>query len=415
MEKLVFYFFESYLRKYVDYDEEKLKENCFDDISNLLKLNKIEYNENELIYIIHKIYYDLVSFDEYDDIMDTSNKHLNRNSKEIIRLLDDLKINNEFNKFKSILDFDNFDTKYVDEIKQVEVLKKVPQPEQRTEMWYKMRMNMITASEAYMALRHNIKQYILKKCGLGNKFTGNTATRWGQQYEDVAIMIYEKYTKKKVTEFGLIQHPKLSIFGASPDGITDDGRMLEIKCPYSRKLTGEPLHHYWIQTQIQLEVCNLSKCDFFECVIKEFNNFESWRNNQDNNCKEKGVMVGYHSLNDIDNRHFEYCPLNFNHKDMLKWINEKKINFELNKNTKFKNFIFKEHWWILKETSLNTIHRDKEWFKANYPKFKQTWEKVLYHMKNGCNELLSKTITINFNNINPNENCMMDDSDSDSD
>jgi len=228
-------------------------------------------------------------------------------------------------------------------------------------------------------------------------------------------MIYEKHTKRKVTEFGLIQHPQLSIFGASPDGITDDGRMLEIKCPYSRKLTGEPLHHYWIQTQIQLEVCNLSKCDFFECTLKEYNDFDEWIEMQKQPFKERGVMVGY-LTNDPDNRKFLYCPLDLSIKDMLKWVNNHTVDYELNKDEKYIKYDFKVYWWLLKEVSLNTIQRDKEWFNAQYPKFKDTWQKVLQSRKNGCDDLLKskkRTITIDFQQKN--EKCLMDDSDSDSD
>ena len=45
--------------------------------------------------------------------------------------------------------------------------------------------------------------------------------------------------------------------------------MLEIKCLYSRKLTGIPLYKYWVQCQIQLEVCKLEYCDFFEIKLNE--------------------------------------------------------------------------------------------------------------------------------------------------
>ena len=415
---LINYFFYSYLNEYSDYDEEKLKEECFNNISGLLNRYNIMYNEDDLLLKIDEIYYNIDTMDYYtDDEMDIEEEigSLSKKCYDITEILNNLKLENEYQNFLKIIDYGKFDTNFIDESKQVEYLKTVPQPEQRSEQWYKMRMHMITASEAYMALRSNIDSYILKKCGLGNKFTGNIATRWGQQYEDVAVMIYEKHTKRKVTEFGLIQHPQLSIFGASPDGITDDGRMLEIKCPYSRKLTGEPLHHYWIQTQIQLEVCNLSKCDFFECTLKEYNDFDEWIEMQKQPFKERGVMVGY-LTNDPDNRKFLYCPLDLSIKDMLKWVNNHTVDYELNKDEKYIKYDFKVYWWLLKEVSLNTIQRDKEWFNAQYPKFKDTWQKVLQSRKNGCDDLLKskkRTITIDFQQKN--EKCLMDDSDSDSD
>ena len=68
--------------------------------------------------------------------------------------------------------------------------------------------------------------------------------QWGVVYEEVATRFYEYLHNLTVVEFGLIPHPKLSVFGASPDGICDigspngyEGRMLEIKCPPKRQFT----------------------------------------------------------------------------------------------------------------------------------------------------------------------------------
>ena len=182
--------------------------------------------------------------------------------------------------------------------KRVRELQEMPQHAQRTPSWYKVRQTMVTASEAASALfktsevcrRYmtdfqlipydfevnpnkgcnpyaSYRDFILRKCGRGEPFTGNIATRWGQKLEDVAAGIYSNLTGKRILEFGLIQHPHEYWLGASPDGITPDGVMLEIKCPYRRKITGVPPFYYWIQCQIQMEVCNLDKCDFLECTF----------------------------------------------------------------------------------------------------------------------------------------------------
>ena len=58
---------------------------------------------------------------------------------------------------------------------------------------------------------------------------------WGQKYEPLSIMIYEKMYQTKIEDFGCIKHESHSFIGASPDGINIDktnnryGRMLEIK------------------------------------------------------------------------------------------------------------------------------------------------------------------------------------------
>lgn len=349
----------------------------FELIKEYSKNNGLEYNDNELTLF-------------YNDVI-----HLK----------------NIYDK----IDYGEFDIEFIIQENQVNYLKTLFQPEQRTDEWYKLRMNMITASEAHMTLRKNINPYILKKCGKSTAFTGNTATRWGQQYEDVATMIYEKWTNRKVYEFGLIQHPEFSFIGASPDGITNDGRMVEIKCPYSRKLNGKPLHHYWIQTQIQLEVCDLNKCDFFECTIKEYEHFKDWINQLNNPYKECGVMVGLHHTNDPDKRIFYYCPLDISKEDMIDWVHEYRKKYLLESNSIYKDYYFKEHWWILKEVSLNTIHRDKQWFNYNIQIFKDTWKKVEHYKEHGCDDIIKNKKTFHEYPKIFQEQCMMIDSDSDDD
>lgn len=44
-----------------------------------------------------------------------------------------------------------------------------------------------------------------------------------------------------------------------PDGITEDGRVAEIKCPYYRKIVPGVPHHYVKQLQIAMEVTDLDE------------------------------------------------------------------------------------------------------------------------------------------------------------
>ena len=80
-------------------------------------------------------------------------------------------------------------------------------------------------------------------------------------------MYYEYINNTKVNEFGCIKHTKHDFLAASPDGIVCDmssnlyGRMLEIKNVVSRTITGAKME-YWIQMQLQMEVCDLNECDF---------------------------------------------------------------------------------------------------------------------------------------------------------
>ena len=97
---------------------------------------------------------------------------------------------------------------------------------------------MLTASDVAAALGLNPyqtrKSLLDKKTGRGGsrKFTGNAATRWGVLYEPEARKLYERKTGHFVYEFGVIQHQEHTWLGGSPDGVTETGRLLEIKVCY---------------------------------------------------------------------------------------------------------------------------------------------------------------------------------------
>ena len=150
-------------------------------------------------------------------------------------------------------------------------LKNMVLPEQRSPEWYSIRENLLTASSLADALgkgRFTTRDHLLldKTSNTSKPFEMNPIIEWGVKYEPVATEFYEKMNNLKIVEFGLIPHPELSIFGASPDGICDIdspkeyvGRMLEIKCPPKRQFTNEVPIHYWMQMQGQLEVCDLER------------------------------------------------------------------------------------------------------------------------------------------------------------
>jgi predicted phage-related endonuclease len=56
---------------------------------------------------------------------------------------------------------------------------------QKSQEWLALRGNMLTASDAATAIGKNKYEtphgLLLKKCGLGEKFTGNEATRHGEK------------------------------------------------------------------------------------------------------------------------------------------------------------------------------------------------------------------------------------------
>ncbi len=138
---------------------------------------------------------------------------------------------------------------------------------QRSEEWLSLRGKMLTASDAATALGLNPYEkpegLILKKFGY-NKFEGNIATEHGNRYEDEARDIYcEKYGEVS-HEIGLHPHPVYKWLGGSPDGITESGKLLEIKCPLRRAIKDEVPGHYMPQLQLLMDILNLEECDFIQ-------------------------------------------------------------------------------------------------------------------------------------------------------
>ena len=145
----------------------------------------------------------------------------------------------------------------------------IPQHEQRSDEWYKLREQRLTASDVATAIgmnpyssRHDL---IYRKSGGPNTFKGNEATKYGQKWEDHAISRYEEKTGKKVIEFGLIPHPTIEMLGGSPDGVCTDCTVIEVKCPLKREIIpGEIPSYYFPQVQIVMECLNMEETDFIQ-------------------------------------------------------------------------------------------------------------------------------------------------------
>ncbi len=283
--------------------------------------------------------------------------------------------------------------------------------EQRTPEWYSTRMTMITASDWATAIGKghfgNKNDFILKKCGKGPKFKGNIYTEWGVKYEDVAVRLYELRTKNKIYEFGVLKHPKIPFLGASPDGITAKGIMLEIKCPFSRKITGIVPKHYWMQIQGQLEVCDLSCCDFLECKISEYSGITEYLNDTEihpsslgykvgkklqkkydenriflrtEDGMEKGAILTYNTP-EGENRYF-HSELGVSKEEFEEWAQE--IKESVPSSWKERRVSF----WRFDLISCVRVERDLNWFEETLPKLEETWNQVEHYKKIGCESLM---------------------------
>jgi len=93
---------------------------------------------------------------------------------------------------------------------------------QKSEEWLALRGKMLTASDAATAIGKNKYEtpegLLLKKCGLGEKFMGNEATRHGEAHEDFCRELFEEKYGEVCHDLGLCPPPKYDWLGGSPDG-----------------------------------------------------------------------------------------------------------------------------------------------------------------------------------------------------
>lgn len=95
----------------------------------------------------------------------------------------------------------------------------------------------------------------------------NEAMRWGIETEPHARAAYEFRTDNAVTSCGFVDHPRIAMSGASPDGLVGDNGLLEIKCPNSAThidtlLSAKAPAKYVLQMQWQMACTGREFCDF---------------------------------------------------------------------------------------------------------------------------------------------------------
>ncbi|MCG9021480.1 YqaJ viral recombinase family protein [Laribacter hongkongensis] len=151
--------------------------------------------------------------------------------------------------------------------------------EQRTEEWFAARLGKVTASRVadvmtktksgYAASRQNYMAELIcqRLTGTQEIRFSNAAMQRGTELEPHARARYIIETGEIVTEVGLIDHPTIAGFGASPDGLVGDTGLIEIKCPNTWThietiKTGKPKPEYIKQMQTQMACTGRQWCDF---------------------------------------------------------------------------------------------------------------------------------------------------------
>jgi putative phage-type endonuclease len=149
-------------------------------------------------------------------------------------------------------------------------LAQIQQWAQKSDDWLNQKRRLLTATEiAVLKNAHifqTLNQLYDEKCHPERQKAGKTSspsTEWGERYEPIAKVEMQKRHSDwvEVLELGLATHPIHTFLGASPDGlvlVNNNGQLelwlIEIKCPYSRKITKQMPYQYWLQIQTQLYV-----------------------------------------------------------------------------------------------------------------------------------------------------------------
>lgn len=152
--------------------------------------------------------------------------------------------------------------------------------EQRSPEWFAARCGKVTASRlydvmartksGYAASRQNYMAELICQRLTGKPEEGftNAAMMRGTELEPVAREMYAlNEFAAVISEVGLIDHPTITGFAASPDGIVNDDGLIEIKCPNTwthlqTLKTGVPKYQYLLQMHAQMMCTGRKWCDF---------------------------------------------------------------------------------------------------------------------------------------------------------
>ena len=265
-------------------------------------------------------------------------------------------------------------------------LQSIPQLVQRSPEWYEFRHTLVTASAIHKAHGSNAKrnELIVEKCdpAIGvQSLSMEGARHWGVKYEAVSVLYYSHTYHTKVAEFGCLRHPTVSFLGASPDGINVDptsdrfGRMLEIKNPVSREITGVPKEEYWIQVQVQMAVCGLKSCDFLETRFVEYASRAEF--DEDGTfCltkagQPKGIVL---CVAKSDTTHYLYPSFQCSLEEYEEWEAEQLKECEW----------LSTFYWKLDDVLCTVIEYNDAWFQASLPLYYELWSIIEKERENGA-------------------------------
>lgn len=151
--------------------------------------------------------------------------------------------------------------------------------DQRSDDWFAARCGRVTASRVAdivartksgpSASRANYMAQLVceRLTGTAESSFVNAAMQWGIDQEASARDAYCFRADVDVEEVGFVLHPRLTLSGASPDGLVGIDGLVEIKCPNTAThidalLNGTIADKYLVQMQWQLACTDRRWCDF---------------------------------------------------------------------------------------------------------------------------------------------------------
>lgn len=148
---------------------------------------------------------------------------------------------------------------------------------QQTAEWQQQRTMRITGSRIGAILGLSpwqkpddvIREMVRQYHGAESEFVENPATQHGRHNEQRALLAFMRETGLDVEQCGFFEYGDR--MGASPDGLTSDGGVLELKVPYGLRNGGDfkPLKdqpHYEAQVQMELLATGRTHAHFAQYI-----------------------------------------------------------------------------------------------------------------------------------------------------
>ena len=264
-----------------------------------------------------------------------------------------------------------------------------PQTTQHSADWYTERRNRLTASEFSLILTGSRGRLLNQKVdpitavperppqtpvAISQEEDGDmVATSWGHRFEPMVRKIYELELAGVDTvcdTLGRFQHKTIPWLSASPDGVVLRGalagRLVEIKSPKTRQPDDFVPEDYYVQMQVQMEVCDVDAVDFIEAQIDQIrtDRLEEQRDIAAR-CNWKGRIQVYGFLEDPATWVYRYSEPVEDLEDIVMPATPADLP------------LLEDSTWWLTGWFPRTVHRNRDWWKnIGWPAAQTFWAEV---------------------------------------